>query len=181
MQTQDASDGALGSRLNWLRASVLGANDGVISLAALLTGVAAASVPPHTLLITGVAGLLAGASSMAAGEYVSVASQRDTERTFGVPEDKQTSPAEASIASALSYSVGGIIPLVAILLAPYNVRIAVTYAAMVVALALIGVLSARVSGCSKRRTVLRVMAGGLVAMSITFLVGHFLGNATAGL
>ena len=66
-------------RIGWLRAAVLGANDGIVSTASLVLGVAAASVAPQQVLITGVAGLVAGAMSMAAGEYVSVHSQADTE------------------------------------------------------------------------------------------------------
>lgn len=65
--------------INWLRAAVLGANDGIVSTASLIVGVAAANVSQHTLLLTGVAGLVAGAMSMAAGEYISVHSQADTE------------------------------------------------------------------------------------------------------
>jgi len=67
-------------RIGWLRAAVLGANDGLISTASLIVGVAAAAAPPSTILVAAVAGLLAGAMSMAAGEYVSVSSQADTER-----------------------------------------------------------------------------------------------------
>ena len=67
------------TRIGWLRAAVLGANDGIVSTASLLVGVAAAHAPRTTLLMTGVAGLVAGAMSMAAGEYVSVHSQADTE------------------------------------------------------------------------------------------------------
>lgn len=67
------------SRIGWLRAAVLGANDGTISIASLVVGVAAAGTSHHNILITGVAGLIAGAMSMAAGEYVSVQSQADTE------------------------------------------------------------------------------------------------------
>lgn len=70
----------LNGRIGWLRAAVLGANDGIISTACLLLGVAAANVERHELLITGVAALVAGAMSMAAGEYVSVSSQADTEQ-----------------------------------------------------------------------------------------------------
>jgi len=66
-------------RIGWLRAAVLGANDGILSTASLIVGVAAALAPPSQILITGVAGLVAGAMSMAAGEYVSVSSQADTE------------------------------------------------------------------------------------------------------
>ena len=67
-------------RIGWLRAAVLGANDGIVSTASLVVGVAAAGTSPETILIAGVAGLVAGAMSMAAGEYVSVSSQADTER-----------------------------------------------------------------------------------------------------
>src|SRR5699024_1110220 len=67
------------SKLNWLRAGVLGANDGIVSTAGLVVGVAAASASRETLLMAGVAGLVAGAATMAMGEYVSVSTQRDTE------------------------------------------------------------------------------------------------------
>ena len=67
-------------RIGWLRAAVLGANDGIVSTASLVVGVAAASTGPGNILLTGVAGLVAGAMSMAAGEYVSVHSQADTEK-----------------------------------------------------------------------------------------------------
>ena len=67
-------------RIGWLRAAVLGANDGIVSTASLVIGVASASAAPQDVLIAGVAGLVAGALSMAAGEYVSVSSQADTER-----------------------------------------------------------------------------------------------------
>lgn len=68
-------------RIGWLRAAVLGANDGIVSTASLVLGVAAAGIEPSAILITGVAGLVAGSMSMAAGEYVSVSSQSDTERS----------------------------------------------------------------------------------------------------
>jgi VIT1/CCC1 family predicted Fe2+/Mn2+ transporter len=70
----------LSDRIGWLRAAVLGANDGIVSTASLVVGVAAASAAPGNVLLTGVAGLVAGAMSMAAGEYVSVHSQADTEK-----------------------------------------------------------------------------------------------------
>lgn len=76
-------------RIGWLRAAVLGANDGIVSTASLLVGVAAAQVSRHNLLVTGVAGLIAGAMSMAAGEYVSVSSQADTERADLEREKKE--------------------------------------------------------------------------------------------
>ncbi|ANF86327.1 membrane protein [Pseudomonas antarctica] len=77
------------SRVGWLRAAVLGANDGIVSTASLLIGVAAASTTHSTLIVTGIAGLVAGAMSMAAGEYVSVHSQADTERADLIKEKKE--------------------------------------------------------------------------------------------
>ncbi|UZJ30950.1 VIT1/CCC1 transporter family protein [Streptomyces endophytica] len=76
----EAHGGGLGSRLNWLRAAVLGANDGIVSTAGLVVGVAGATQDRATLLTAGLAGLLAGSMSMAAGEYVSVSTQRDSEK-----------------------------------------------------------------------------------------------------
>ena len=71
-----------GQKLNWLRAAVLGANDGIISVASIVVGVAGASNSPGFILTAGVAGLVAGALSMGVGEYVSVSTQRDTERAL---------------------------------------------------------------------------------------------------
>src|SRR6202162_4297680 len=79
------------TRIGWLRAAVLGANDGIVSTASLIVGVAAAAATQNAVLIAGVAGLVAGAMSMAAGEYVSVSSQSDTERADLVLERKELS------------------------------------------------------------------------------------------
>jgi len=76
-------------RIGWLRASVLGANDGIVSTASLIVGVAAAQATPATILLTGIAGLVAGAMSMAAGEYVSVSSQADTESADRIREENE--------------------------------------------------------------------------------------------
>jgi VIT1/CCC1 family predicted Fe2+/Mn2+ transporter len=76
-------------RTGWLRAAVLGANDGIVSTASLVLGVAAAGASPQSILVAGVAGLVAGAMSMAAGEYVSVSSQADTERADLARESKE--------------------------------------------------------------------------------------------
>ena len=77
------------ARIGWLRAAVLGANDGIVSTASLVVGVAAAAAKPHDILIAGIAGLVAGAMAMAAGEYVSVSSQSDTERADLSRESKE--------------------------------------------------------------------------------------------
>lgn len=75
------TEGHRSNRINWLRAAVLGANDGIISTASLIVGIAAAHTTEHNIIIAGIAGLVAGAMSMAAGEYVSVSSQLDIERS----------------------------------------------------------------------------------------------------
>src|SRR3954469_8566333 len=81
--------GELSSRLNWLRAAVLGANDGIVSTAGLVVGVAGATSDRHAILIAGIAGLCAGALSMGAGEYVSVSTQRDTEQALLAKERRE--------------------------------------------------------------------------------------------
>ena len=84
-------DESLASRLNWLRAAVLGANDGIVSTAGLVVGVAGATSDRTAILVAGVAGLFAGAMSMAAGEYVSVSTQRDSERALLDKERRELS------------------------------------------------------------------------------------------
>lgn len=219
------------SRLNWLRAAVLGANDGIVSLAALLVGVAGATTSSGSIFLTGIAGLLAGALSMAVGEYVSVSSQRDTEMALlekergelrDVPEaeleeltglyekkglsrvtaetvareltahdafaahveaelhinpDELTNPWSAAFASAASFFAGAVIPLIAIMLPPANLRVPVTFAAVFVALAITGILSARFSGAGTVRVTTRVVVGGIVAMLITFGIGLLFGTS----
>lgn len=218
------------SKLNWLRASVLGANDGIISLAALLVGVAGATDSLAHIFITGVAGLLAGALSMAVGEYVSVSSQRDTELALiekekwelkNLPEEELeeltrlyekkgllrataekvaheltekdvfaahaeaelhidpnelANPWHAGIASAASFTVGAIIPLLAITLSPAAYRVEATFVAVFIALLLTGIMSARVSEASVTKVTMRVVLGGIVAMIITFGIGRFFGT-----
>src|SRR3954465_6118349 len=188
--------GGLAGRLNWLRAGVLGANDGIVSTAGLGVGVAGATPSSAAILTAGVAGLVAGAVSMALGEYVSVSSQRDTERALlakertelaqfpeeelaelaglyvakgltaataqqvaleltandayaahadaelGIDPRALTNPWHAPGASAGAFTVGSLLPLVAILLPPPGARVAVTFAVVIFALAATGALSA---------------------------------------
>lgn len=82
-------DSGVGTRLNWLRAAVLGANDGIVSTAGIVMGVAGATTDTHAILVAGLAGLVAGALSMAAGEYVSVSTQRDTEQALLAKERRE--------------------------------------------------------------------------------------------
>lgn len=219
-------------QLNWLRAAILGANDGIVSLAALIVGVAGATEATGTILLTGVAGTLAGAMSMAVGEYVSVSSQRDTEKillekerreleempeqeleeltqiyqskgmsrptaelvaremtahdAFGthvreelnIHPEELTNPWHAAVASALSFFAGAAIPLAAAILPPADIRVPVTFAAVLVALVITGIFSARMSGARVVPVAMRVVAGGLFAMVVTFSIGKLFGVET---
>jgi VIT1/CCC1 family predicted Fe2+/Mn2+ transporter len=224
---------ASNSTLNWLRAAVLGANDGIVSVSSIILGVAGATSARHTIFIAGLAGLVAGAFSMAVGEYVSVSSQRDTERAYirkekrrlredpeheleglaaayeakGVSrktamlvakelsakdalaahleaelqldEEDLNDPTQAAAASMISFTVGGLIPLVAVLVASRHIRIGVTFVAVLLALCVTGYLSATVGGASRRRAILRVVVGGAVAMAATYFIGHLFGTAVS--
>ncbi len=233
MDTELDKERASNSTLNWLRAAVLGANDGIVSTASIILGVAGATDSRHTIFIAGLAGLVAGAFSMAVGEYVSVSSQRDAERSFirrekrrlredpnheleglahayvargvspktarqvaielsekdalkahleaefGLDEENLNSPVQAAVASMLSFTAGALIPLVAVMAAPQNVRIVVTFVAVLIALTLTGYISATVGSASRRRAVLRVVVGGAVAMALTYLVGYAFGTTVS--
>ena len=217
-------------RVNRLRAGVLGANDGIVSVAGLAVGVAGATADIRWLLISGLAALVAGALSMAMGEYVSVSTQRDTDRALiartraslaaqprrehgllvdalaesGIPEDVVESVADslerhdaldahtrfrhgvegdavvspwgAAITSLVSFAIGGVIPLLAILASPALWRLPVTMAAVVLALALLGVVSARLGQAQAGRATLRTIVGGLLALLVTYGIGAALGT-----
>lgn len=172
------------NRLNWLRAGVLGANDGIVSTAGLVVGVAAATSATSTIFTAGLAGLVAGAVSMALGEYVSVSAQRDTERMIlskerqvGAEPDEMSNPWQAALSSAIAFTLGAVLPLVAILLPPVGLRVPVAFLSVLVALALTGTISAALGGARKSRAVLRVVAGGAVAMLVTYGIGQLLGTA----
>ncbi|MFT3861107.1 VIT1/CCC1 transporter family protein [Micropruina sp.] len=173
--TTERSDAALVSRLNWLRAGVLGANDGIVSTAGLVFGVAGATSDAVALFIAGVAGMVAGSLSMAGGEYVSVSTQRDTESAAGIAADAQTSPLQAAGASMLSFVLGALIPLLAIVFTPVPLRLPVTLAAVLLALAVTGLTSAQLSGTRATRPVLRNLTVGAFAMGITYVAGWLIG------
>jgi VIT1/CCC1 family predicted Fe2+/Mn2+ transporter len=111
-------------RIGWLRAAVLGANDGIVSTASLMVGVAAANTSLHTILLTGVAGLVAGAMSMAAGEYVSVHSQADTEKADLAREtlELQTDPTTELKELQDIYMSRGVEPAIALQVATQLMR-----------------------------------------------------------
>lgn len=160
-----------GESLNRLRAAVLGANDGIVSTAAVLVGVAGATSNPQTIAMSGLAAVIGGAVSMALGEYVSVSSQRDSERAMGMSQ--LVNPWSAGIASFISFILGAALPFVAALFAPVAVIFGVTF----VALALTGALSAHLSNVPKTRAMLRIVIGGMAALAVTFAAGSVFGAA----
>lgn len=224
-------DHAMGSRLNWLRAGVLGANDGIVSTAGLVVGVAGASAPRGAIFTAGLAGLVAGAVSMALGEYISVSSQRDSERSqldleakelrespeaelaelaglyerkglsaetarrvaeeltardplaahadieLNIDPDDLTRPAQAALASAVAFTLGASLPLAAIMLAPESWRVLSTVVVVLVALAVAGVISARLGHSRMRLAVTRVVVGGAAGLALTYAIGRAFGTA----
>jgi vacuolar iron transporter family protein len=163
------------SRLNWLRAGVLGANDGIVSTAGLVVGVAGATRAASLIFTAGLAGLVAGTVSMALGEYVSVSTQRDTQQVLGIDPEGLSNPWHAAMSSGISFTLGALVPLIAILLPTPDMRVPVTFLAVLVALVLTGTVSAILGGARKRRAVVRVVLGGAVAMLVTYGVGQLVG------
>jgi VIT1/CCC1 family predicted Fe2+/Mn2+ transporter len=229
--SREPHTGSSAGRLNWLRAAVLGANDGIVSVAGIVIGVAGATSARGPIFTAGLAGLVAGAVSMALGEYVSVSSQRDSQRALMAQEKRELaaspeaelteltalyeakglsaatartvaaeltshgalaahldaelhidpadipSPVQAAAASALSFTAGAVLPLLAILLPPATVRVPITFAAVLIALGLAGALSAYLGGSSIRRAVLRLVIGGALGLAFTYGVGRLFGTA----
>lgn len=172
----------LAARLNWLRAGVLGANDGIVSVASIVVGVAAATsgTDAHkAIAIAGVAGLLAGALSMSTGEYVSVSTQRDSEKAEhhrNGTNGHLINPWHAAFASATAFLLGGVLPLLAMLLSPADWRVWATVGAVVLALIITGDTSARLGRSSQSRAIIRNVLGGLLAMAVTYGVGTVIGG-----
>lgn len=229
-ETEPHSDGTA-QRLNWLRAGVLGANDGIVSVAAIVVGVAGATTASAPIFLAGAAALVGGAISMALGEYVSVSGQRDSERALiekerreleetpeeellelagiyqskglteatamqvakeltandalaahlsaelNINEDDVVNPWHAALASAIAFLTGGIIPLLVILLTPESVRVPLTFAVVIIALAGTGVLGAKLGGSAPFVAAVRVVVGGAIALVATFTIGALLGTS----
>lgn len=224
--------GAIGSRLNWLRAGVLGANDGLLSTAGLVMGVAAASASEGAILTAGIAGLTAGAAAMALGEYVSVSTQRDTEQALiaketlelqeqheaefaelvglyrqkglsqataeqvahelteidplkahleielGIDQEELTNPVAAAVSSAISFSIGAMVPIAASLIAWHRMLWIVV--AVAAGLIVTGLVSAQLGGANRRKAMTRLLVGGAVTMAVTYLIGRLLGTTGIG-
>jgi VIT1/CCC1 family predicted Fe2+/Mn2+ transporter len=219
----------LAHRLNWLRAGVLGANDGIVSVAAIVVGVAGVTTESGPILVAGAAGVVGGAISMALGEYVSVSSQKDSQQALidkerqelleqpeeeleelaaiyqgkglsadtartvameltahdalgahlsaelNIDETDIVSPWHAAFASAIAFLAGAVLPMLAILLPPENIRVPLTFVAVLVALAATGALGAWIGGSSRLKAAVRVVVGGALALAATFLIGNLLG------
>jgi predicted membrane protein (TIGR00267 family) len=177
-------------RIGWLRAAVLGANDGILSTASLIVGVAAAASAKGAVLIAGVAGLVAGAMSMATGEYVSVSSQSDTERADLARERKELSDniefekeeltqiyvKRGLEPSALTFSVGAALPLLMVVVSPINTIVPVVFVASLGFLALLGAIGAKAGGADVLRATGRVIFWGALAMALTTGIGKVFGT-----
>lgn len=219
----------LASKLNWLRAGVLGANDGIVSTASVIFGVAGADANHAAVVLAGIAAIAAGALSMATGEYVSVSSQRDVEHAelarkqaeiaahprqqlsqlaaaleedgideslacdvatqlsrrdalaaharteLGIDPAAVVNPWAAAFASLVAFTLGGLFPLIGLVLATRGTVVACGFA-VVAALTLTGAITARLGRLPMTRSVLRNIAGGLLAMAVTYGVGHVAGT-----
>ena len=216
-------------RIGWLRAAVMGANDGIVSTASLILGVAAAGASAGNILIAGVAALVAGAMSMAAGEYVSVSSQADTEQAdinrerkelaadpaheqaelaaiyvgrgldmdlanqvaiqltahdalgahtrdeLGISEIMTARPMQAAMASAATFAVGALLPLLVVLLVPMPMFMTTVAGSALLCLAILGALSGRVGGVGIVKPMVRVTFWGALAMALTSAIGALFG------
>lgn len=223
--------GRFSDGLNKLRAGVLGANDGIVSVAAVVVGVAAATTDIAPIITAGAAAVVGGAISMALGEYVSVASARDSqtaliakerrelaempeeelaelaaiyeakglsaetahrvaveltehdalaahlEAELHIDENDVLKPWQAAWASATSFLLGAVLPMLAILLPPPELRVPIAFAATLVALGLTGWLGARLGRSPALRPTVRVVLGGALALAVTFGIGALLGTA----
>lgn len=166
----------LEKKLNWLRAAVLGANDGIVSIAGVVMGVAGAGADRPAVLLAGIAALIAGAISMAGGEFTSVSAQRDTELAHGrTRESINAHPWNAAWSSFVAFSLGAVLPLVAINGPWLEIREIVTVLAVVLALAITGWWAAAVGGGSIFRSILRNVAVSVLTMGLSYGVGAVLG------
>lgn len=212
-------------RTGWLRASVLGANDGIISVTSLVMGMAASGASTHTLLITCIAGLISGATSMAAGEYISVKSQSDIEEAdlkfearelernphlelkeltqiyihrglspelahevavqltvkdalaahardeIGIVDVTSAKPIQAALYSAMSFTIGALLPTLSILFTPERYIEWSVLIVGVISLSLLGALSSYYAGTSLWKGSLRVTIWGILAMAFSSWIG----------
>ncbi|MGJ8665881.1 MAG: VIT1/CCC1 transporter family protein [Patiriisocius sp.] len=217
------------NRSGWLRAGVLGANDGILSVASIVIGVAAASTAREPVILAGVASLVAGALSMAAGEYVSVSSQTDIEKSdlkreqqelidtpkqelielakiyeyrglnketalevakqltahnaleahardeLGIMDITEAKPLQAALSSGISFTVGGLFPVLVAYIAPLESMEYVQYVFAIIFLAILGAISARTGGSNIYKPIMRITFWGTLAMGMTAFIGYLFG------
>ncbi|WP_447768439.1 VIT1/CCC1 transporter family protein [Sphingobacterium faecium] len=220
------------TRSGWLRAAVLGANDGILSTTSLAIGIAAASTTREPIVLAAIAGLVAGALSMAAGEYVSVSSQSDIEISdlkrekaelehtpelelielakiyeqrgldenlamqvaiqltnhdalgahardeLGINEITMAKPMQAALASAASFIIGGLLPLLVSIFAPIKMMVIYQYGFAIIFLAVSALIAAKAGGSNRGKAVLRICFWGTAAMLVTAFVGYLFGVQT---
>lgn len=172
--------------LNVIRASILGANDGIISVSGIVLGAAGANLDSKTLLISGLSGMLAGACSMAGGEWISVSTQRDIqEKTMERQlenEDCENCPIKlqkndilmpfhAAASSFCSFIIGAMIPLLTMILARPEHRVVFTLIAMIASLSINAIVCTHNSEVSTSKTILRNVITGLLTTLVTFILG----------
>jgi vacuolar iron transporter family protein len=181
-ESQHPKENDYSGRAQWLRAAVLGANDGLVSVASLMIGVGAVNRSSRAMMISGLAGLVAGACSMAIGEFVSVYAQYDIElaQIKREKEDKEAcltkeekealpNPAQAAGASALAFATGALLPLLSgAFIRPWEIRLAVVCIVTTLALAGFGASGAMLGGANAKNSAARVLVGGWAAMVISF-------------
>lgn len=220
------NDNNVTDKLLWLRAAVMGANDGILSTASLMMGIAATSGSKHAVIVAGIAALFAGSLSMAAGEYVSVSSQKDSEDScierekyeleyswdsevseltkiyikrglpeelardvaesmmehdaleahsrdeLGIIQEDRTSPLSASVASAISFAIGAIIPILSILFSSTDSVIYSIFISTVFALIFLGFISSRLGNSSPVKSITRILIWGLLSLLITYCLPY---------
>lgn len=221
---------SLAQKVNMMRAAVMGANDGILSVAGIVIGVAGATTSNYAVFLAGISGMLAGTVSMAMGEYVSVNTQKDSQKKavieqklslendfekqfefvkqryleqgikeelaekatsemmgkdplvtvvrekYGFDPRQFTSPYAAAIASMISFPLGSILPLAAILLFPASTRILATFLAVIVALAITGWLAAVLGHANWKHGVARNVSSGILTMMVTYVIGVLIGR-----
>lgn len=174
----EAATRALEKKLNWLRAAVLGANDGIVSIAGVVIGVASAGADKGNIMLAGIAAVVAGAISMGGGEYTSVSAQKDAELAHGRdPKNTSAHPWAAAFSSFVAFSAGAMLPLLAILGPWDDYRVQVTGAAVVLALAITGFWAAKVGNSPVGKSVLRNVLVSIVTVGLAYLIGSILGVA----
>lgn len=172
----EATTRAFEKKLNWLRAAVLGANDGIVSIAGVVIGVASAGADKGSILLAGVAAVVAGAISMGGGEYTSVSAQRDTELAHGKdPKNTSAHPWAAAWSSFIAFSAGAMLPMLAIIGPWDEYRVQVTGVAVVVALAITGFWAAKVGNAPVGKSVLRNVLVSVITVGLSYAIGSILG------